>query len=268
VDLAARKTVERRVTRNEPDSQGPLTLAFDIGGSHLKAGILSPNGKLLKGPSQVVTPHPTVPQEAVEALVGLAHGLGPHDRITIGFPGVVRDDYVVTAPNLGTELWQGFKLAAVMHETLKRPVRMLNDASVQGLGAITGRGLELAITLGTGFGFALFEHGRLAPHLEFGQIPIKTGVIYDHYLGTRALEAVGPKEWNARLREVIGVLTTFTNYDMLFIGGGNARLIEKPLPDTVRTVSNEDGITGGVKVWDKAMDASFTGVSSAFVTVA
>ena len=254
------------MTGNEPE--GPLTLAFDIGGSHLKAGILSPKGKLLKGPNQVVTPHPTAPQQVVEDLVGLAQGLGPHDRITIGFPGVVRADYVITAPNLGTELWQGFKLAAVIHERLKKPVRMLNDASVQGLGAISGRGLELAITLGTGFGFALFEHGRLAPHLEMSQHPIKTDVTYDHYIGEKALEAIGPAAWNKRVLEIIGILATVTNYDMLYLGGGNARLIEKPLPDTVRTVSNEDGITGGVKVWDKAMDASFTGVSSAFVTVA
>jgi len=259
--------VERRVTRNEHDSQGPLTLAFDIGGSHLKAGILSPKGKMLKGPNQVVTPHPTVPQDVVEALTGLAGALGPHDRITIGFPGVVRADYVVTAPNLGTALWQGFELAAVLHKRLKKPVRMLNDASVQGLGAVSGKEVECALTMGTGFGFALFEHGRLAPHLEMSQHPIKTNTTYDQYLGEKALEAVGPKTWNKRVREIIGVLATVTNYDMLYIGGGNARLIEKPLPDTVRTVSNEDGITGGVKVWDKVMDQSFTGVSSAFVTV-
>lgn len=254
------------MTGNEHES--PLTLAFDIGGSHLKAGILSPKGKLLKGPNQVVTPHPTAPPQVVEDLVGLAQELGPHDRITIGFPGVVRADYVITAPNLGTDLWQGFKLAAVIHERLKKPVRMLNDASVQGLGAISGRGLELTVTLGTGFGFALFEHGRLGPHLEMSQHPIKTDVTYDYYIGEKALEAIGPAAWNKRVREIIGILATVTNYDMLYLGGGNARLIEKPLPDTVRTVSNEDGITGGVKVWDKAMDASFTGVSSAFVTVA
>jgi polyphosphate glucokinase len=96
--------VEPQVTGKEHEGQGPRTLAFDIGGSHLKAGILSSEGKLLKGPVQVVTPHPTEPQEVVDALVGLAGGLGTHDRITIGFPGVVRDDYVVTAPNLGTDL--------------------------------------------------------------------------------------------------------------------------------------------------------------------
>lgn len=255
------------MTRTGDEHQGPLTLAFDIGGSHLKAGILSPKGKMVEGPNQVVTPHPTVPQEAVDALVGLAKGLGAHDRITIGFPGVVRADYVVTAPNLGTELWQGYKLAAEIHERLKKPVRLLNDASVQGLGAISGRGIECAVTMGTGFGFALFADGRLAPHLEMSQHPIKTDVTYDHYVGEKALEAIGPKEWNKRVREIIEILAVVINYDMLYIGGGNARLIEKPLPDTVRTVSNVDGITGGVKVWDKAMDPSFTGVSSAFVTV-
>lgn len=252
------------MTGNKHD--GPHTLAFDIGGSHLKAGILSSRGAMLKGPEKVVTPHPTIPQEVVEALVKLGDALGAYDRITIGFPGVVRADYVITAPNLGTDLWQGFKLAGLVHERLKKPTRMLNDASVQGLGAVSGRGVECTLTMGTGFGFALFENGRLAPHLEMSQHPIKTNVTYDHYVGEKALEAVGPKKWNERVREIIGILATVINYDMLYIGGGNARLIEKPLPDTVRTVSNEDGITGGVKVWDKAMDASFTGVASAFST--
>lgn len=250
------------------ENEGPLTLAFDIGGSHLKAGILSSGGAMLKGPDKVATPHPTVPQEVLEALVTLARALGPFHRITIGFPGVVRADYVITAPNLGTELWQGFKLAGLIHERLKKPVRMLNDASVQGLGAISGRGVECTVTMGTGFGFALFEKGSLAPHLEMSQHPIKTNVTYDHYLGEKALEAVGPKKWNERVREVVGILATVVNYDMLYIGGGNARLIEKPLPDTVRTVPNEDGITGGVKVWNKAMDGSFAGVPSASSTAA
>ncbi len=174
---------------------------------------------------------------------------------------------MLTAPNLGTELWQGFKLASLIHERLKKPVRMLNDASVQGLGAISGQGVECALTMGTGFGFALFNKGSLAPHLEMSQHAIKTDVTYDHYVGEKALEAVGPKKWNERVREIIGILATVTNCDMLYIGGGNARLIETPLPTTVRTVSNEDGITGGVKVWSKVMDTRFTELSSAFVRV-
>jgi len=256
------------VTSAEDETQGPLTLAFDIGGSHLKAGILSPKGTMLAGPRAVVTPDPARPEDVVEGLLGLAKQLGHHDRVTIGFPGVVRADYVMTAPNLGTELWSGFKLAAIIHERLSRPVRMLNDASVQGLGAISGRGVECTLTMGTGMGFALFESGRLAPHLELSQHPIKTDTTYDQYVGEKALKSVGHKHWNKRIRKIIKVLETVINYDMLYIGGGNARLIESPLPDNVKTVSNQDGITGGVKVWNKSMDQTFTETSSASVTVA
>ena len=251
------------MTSNGDDAQGPLTLAFDIGGSHLKAGILSPAGVMLKGPDRVVTPHPTEPEKVVELLVGLAKQLGSYDRATIGFPGVVRADYVVTAPNLGTDLWHGFKLAASIHERLGRPVRMLNDASIQGLGAISGQGIECVLTMGTGMGFALFDNGRLAPHLEMSQHPVKTGVTYDHYVGEAALEAIGRKHWNRRVRKVIKIMETVVNFDTLYIGGGNSRNIKPPLPDNVKTVSNEDGITGGVKAWSKKMDQSFTEAPSA-----
>lgn len=94
------------MTSTGDDAEGPLTLVFDIGGSHLKAGLLSPAGALLKGPIRVTTPRPTKPEDVVNALVKLAAKLGAHDRVTIGFPGVVRSDYVLTAPNLGTDLWR------------------------------------------------------------------------------------------------------------------------------------------------------------------
>ena len=256
------------MTSTGENANGPLTLAFDIGGSHLKAGILSPEGTLLKGPNRVPTPHPTHPQDVVEALVALAADLGAHDRVTIGFPGVVRDDYVMTAPNLGTELWRGFKLARLVHERLGKPVRMLNDASVQGLGAISESGVECVLTMGSGMGFALFDHGRLAPHLELSQHPIKTDTTYDQYVGEKAYEAVGHKHWNKRVRKIVKILETVVNYDILYIGGGNARHIDQPLPDNVKTVSNQDGITGGVKVWNARMDQTFTETSSAFSTVA
>jgi polyphosphate glucokinase len=244
-------------------AQGPVTLAFDIGGSHLKAGLLSPAGDMLKGPDRVDTPHPTKPEEVVELLVGLAKQLGACDRVTIGFPGVVRADYVVTAPNLGTDLWHGFKLAGRIHECLGRPVRMLNDASIQGLGAISGQGLECVITLGTGMGFALFDNGRLGPHLEMSQQPVKTGVTYDQYVGDAALDDAGRKRWSKRVHKVIKILDTVVNFDTLYIGGGNSRKIKPPLPDNVKTVPNQDGITGGVKAWDSKMDQSFSDAPSA-----
>jgi polyphosphate glucokinase len=111
--------------------------------------------------------------------------------------------------------------------------------------------------MGTGMGFALFLDGRITPHLEMSQHPIRTHKTYDEYVGEAALERIGRKQWTKRLLRVIAVLDTVINFDALYIGGGNARLIDVPLPAKVKTVSNEAGITGGVRLWDKRMDHAF-----------
>jgi polyphosphate glucokinase len=253
--------------RHENDLAGlptPLTLAIDIGGSHLKAGILTVSGEMLSGPARIETPKPAKPDAVVAALKGLSRQFGRFDRVSIGFPGVVRGDFVLTAPNLGTKKWHHFKLGAIMAEKLGKPVRMLNDASIQGLGVITGRGLECVLTMGTGMGFALFQDGRIAPHLELSQHPVRKGKIYDEYVGEAALEAVGRRHWNKRIRKIIDILKTVVTYDVLYIGGGNARLIDPPLPANVKAVANTAGITGGVRLWDKRMDHAFTEQSVPF----
>jgi polyphosphate glucokinase len=238
-------------------TSSPLTLSIDIGGSHLKAAVLSASGEMVTERARVVTPNPAKPTAVVEALSRLSSQLGPFDRISIGFPGVVRGDQVLTAPNLGTTYWANFRLSEVLGKALGKPARMLNDATIQGLGVIEGRGLECVLTMGTGMGFALFQDGGVAPHLEISQHPIKTGKTYDDYVGEKAFEAVGHKHWNKRVRNVIALLETVVNYDVLYIGGGNARLIDAPLPARVKTVSNEAGVTGGVRLWDRRMDHVF-----------
>ena len=235
----------------------PLTLAIDIGGSHLKTGILNAAGKMISEEARVVTPKPAKPAAVVSALIELAKPLGHFDRISIGFPGVVRMGRVLTAPNLGTKVWHTFPLAGELSKELGKPARMLNDASIQGLGVISGQGMECVLTMGTGMGFALFENGRLGPHLEMSQHPVKTGKTYDQYVGEVALQDIGRGHWNRRMRKVIGVMEVMVTYDTLYIGGGNARHLEQPLPDRVKVVSNEAGITGGVRLWDKRMDVVF-----------
>ena len=239
----------------------PLTLAIDIGGSHLKAAVLNASGKMSTDPVRVKTPKPATPDAVVAALIGLSHQLAQFDRVSIGFPGVVRADFILTAPNLGSKEWHGFKLGTALAEALGKPVRMLNDASIQGLGVITGRGLECVLTMGTGMGFALFQNGQIAPHLELSQHPIRKRKTYDEYLGEAALKAVGRRRWNKRVRKIIGILETVITYDTLYIGGGNAELIEPPLPANVRIVSNTAGITGGVRLWDTRMDHAFAGLN-------
>jgi polyphosphate glucokinase len=237
--------------------RGKLTLAIDIGGTGLKAGVLDGDGAVVEPHARVDTPAKKTPAAVVEALLALIKPLGAFDRISVGFPGVVRGGHVMTAPNLGTDSWRDYPLAHELAERLGKPVRMLNDATVHGLGVIQGGGLECVITLGTGFGFALFDNGHLTPHLELAHHPIHDGKDYDQYIGDAALKAVGRKRWNKRLANALGCVKTLTNYDLLFIGGGNARHIKLPPEKNIRIVSNDAGITGGVRLWDSRLDAAF-----------
>jgi polyphosphate glucokinase len=236
---------------------GPLTLAIDIGGTGLKAGVLDPTGHFAGEPHRAPTPRRATPAAVLDAVQELVKGLGHFDRISVGFPGVVRHGQVLTAPNLDTEAWQHFPLAATLSERLERPTRMLNDAAVQGLGVIAGHGIECVITLGTGVGFSLFEEGRLTPHLELAHHPLHKGKTYDEFIGNTALRETGRKRWNRRVQRALRCVTNLVGYDLLYIGGGNAKHIRFDLPANARIVSNEAGITGGVRLWDRALDPSF-----------
>lgn len=240
-----------------PRKSGQLTLAIDVGGTRLKAGLLDKTGQMVAGPNRVNTPAQPLPDAVVAALVELSTPLGAFDRISIGFPGVVRGGKVLTAPNLGTQEWRNYPLVAALTDKLGKPARMLNDAEVQGLGVIRGKGLECVITLGTGLGFALFQEGRPAPHLELSQHPIHKGKTYDQFIGVAAFKKVGHARWNRRLRRVLSCITTLVGFDTLYVGGGNAKQVDLKLPANVEIVSNEAGITGGAKLWDKALDPVF-----------
>ncbi|MDP9096666.1 MAG: ROK family protein [Pseudomonadota bacterium] len=226
-----------------------ITLALDIGGSGLKAGLLDANGQLFGETLRVVTPHPSPPAVVVPILTGLATSLGKFVRVSVGFPGVVRGGKILTAPNLGTQDWAGYDLAGTLTELLGKPVRVENDASVQGLGVISGHGLECVITLGTGFGFALYQDGQLAPHLEVSQHIAYGKKTYDEYLGVAALEKLGRKRWNKRVKRILKQLRVVINFDTLYIGGGDATKIDFNLPADTHIVSNKAGLTGGVRLW-------------------
>ncbi len=231
---------------------GPVTLAIDIGGTGLKAARLDPNGMLIGTALRIATPHPSPPAIIVPALSGMANSLGGFDRVSVGFPGAVRAGKTLTAPNLGTEEWRGFDLAKALMELLGAPVRVENDATVQGLGVISGHGLELVITLGTGFGWALYEDGRIAPHMEMSQHIARGRKNYDEYLGVAALHRVGRKRWNRRVQRIVAQLRAVVIFDRLYIGGGDATKIDFKLPDDVKIVSNQAGLTGGVRLWNEA----------------
>jgi polyphosphate glucokinase len=228
------------------------TLAIDIGGTGIKAALLDDAGNLIGERQRVPTPpKPVTPEDLVRAIDEAAAPLGTYERVSVGFPGYVRDGRVITAPNLGTDALAGFDLQSVLAEHLGKPVRVLNDADVQGFGAIKGQGLEMVLTLGTGAGTALFHNGEIMPHLELAHHPVSGNNTYDQYVGNAARRKKGKKAWNKRVAKVIDILREVVRFEHLYIGGGNAKDITFPLPPDVTIVPNTDGLTGGIRLWRK-----------------
>src|SRR5271156_2082948 len=225
----------------------PITLAVDIGGTGIKAAALDDKGKMVAERQEIKTPHNATPKKVIAIIAKLAKMVGASDRASTGFPGVVKYGVVYTAPNLGKG-WNNYPLEAALKKKLRMPVRIANDADVQGLGCVSGQGDELVITLGTGFGSVLFVDGHRI-HLEIGHHPFRDGKTYEDELGERAFLKKGKKKWNKYLREAIDELSRAFNYDRLYIGGGNATAINFKLPENVKVISNTDGLLGGIKLW-------------------
>ena len=229
------------------------TLAIDIGGTSLKAAVVSASGAVLGVKVRVATPVGAHPDRVVAELVELVAPLPDHDRVAIGFPGMVRDGRVLTAPNLKHEAWAGYPLEIELGRRLDKPARLCNDADMQGLAVVGGKGVEMVITLGTGFGTALYEDGEPVTHLEIAHLPFRHGETFDEQLGERARNAIGTKRWNKRLRKAIALLRVLTQFDHLYVGGGNSRRVRQELPHDVTLVDNAAGIAGGARLWRRGV---------------
>ena len=241
-----------KIDRGRAEASGPLTLAIDIGGTGLKASVLDGAGRMIAPRVRVDTPRPCHPESLLAALERLVAPLPPSDRISAGFPGVVRDGHILTAPHFDGPGWSNYALAQALSERFGKPARVLNDAEVQGLGIVTGKGLEVVLTLGTGIGSAIFSNGRLAPHLELAHHPIHKDETYNEYIGEAARKAHGREKWNSRVRHMIDVVSSLIHFDILYLGGGNSAHVEAcDLPPNVRIASNDAGITGGVRLWQE-----------------
>ena len=223
------------------------TLAVDIGGSGIKVMVLDTEGNPLSDRERLKTPQPAKPEEIIDTILTLAKSQ-EFDRASVGFPGVVQNGLIKTAVNLHKD-WLNYDLATSLSQLLAKPVKVANDADIQGFGAIKGKGVELVITLGTGFGSALFVNGKLVPNLEMGHHPFRKGETYEEQLGRSALEKEGKKKWNTRLEKAIATLDHLFNYDALYIGGGETKNIKFDLPENATVVPNVSGLLGGIKLW-------------------
>ena len=241
----------------------PATLAIDVGGTGLKASVLDASGKLMADRVRIETAYPCPPEKLVDMLATLVAPLPVADRASVGFPGVVRKGILLTAPDFVTEsgpgspvskkllaAWTGFDLAGAMTTKLGHSVRVANDADIQGLDVVSGTGVELVVTFGTGVGTALLVDGKLSLHLELAHSPFRNGETYDEQLGNAAFERIGKKKWRKRVDKALDNFHVLINYDRLYVSGGNAVHLKGHVHRSVTIVGNLAGILGGIKLWE------------------
>ena len=169
--------------------------------------------------------------------------------VSIGYPGVVRGGIIAVEPhNLGPG-WVGFDFQAAFG----RPVKLINDAAMQALGAYRG-GSMLFLGLGTGLGTTLIVDGVIVP-MELGHLPYRHGHSYEDHVGERARKRHGNKQWRRNVEQVLEDLRQALLPDYIVLGGGNVAHL-KALPPQTRRGGNADAFTGGFRLWQRARAAT------------
>ncbi|MGC2353872.1 MAG: ROK family protein [Candidatus Udaeobacter sp.] len=210
-------------------------LVIDIGGSNVKL-MISRGGKRKFKSGPQFTPRAMVAQ--IEQLVSD----WKFDAISMGFPAPVRDGRIVSEPKHLGKGWVRFDF----EKAFGKPVRIINDASMQALGSYRG-GRMLFLGLGTGLGSALVWSNCVLP-LELGDLPYRNGSIIEDYLGKPGLARLGEKTWRRDVEHALVQLKKALIADYVVLGGGNAKKFDE-LPQGIERGHNRNAFLGGTRLW-------------------
>ena len=203
------------------------TLAFDVGGSFVKAGLVDVAAGCVTGPVlRRPTPEGAAPTVVIDLLASMAAELPSAGPVGLAFPAVTKRGVAWTAANVDHR-WIGTNAQALLEARIGRPVAFLNDADAAGvaemaLGAGRGRGgTVMVLTLGTGIGTAIFVDGRLLPNTELGHLEVR-GEEAEHRASARARvdRNLGWNEWAGEVNEVLACYHALLWPDLFIIGGG------------------------------------------------
>src|SRR5213080_3753499 len=184
-------------------------LVIDVGGSHVKLMISRAKKRKFKSGPQLT------PREMV-AEIGPLVSDWKFDAISMGFPSPVRDGRIVSEPKHLGKGWVGFDFEIAF----SKPVRIINDASMQALGSYHG-GRMLFLGLGTGLGSCLIWSRNVLP-LELGDLPYPGVTRIEDVVGKVGLERLGKKAWQEEVMNVIKMLKRSLIAEYVIVGGGNA----------------------------------------------
>ncbi len=223
----------------------PKVLVVDIGGSHVKC-LVRGTDKVRKFASDAAL----TPQRMVRGVLDIAAGWD-FDRLSIGYPGVVRNGAPVREPhNLGRG-WVGFDFAAAFN----CPVQVINDAAMQALGGYRG-GKLLFLGLGTGLGSALIVDGNVLA-MELGHLHWTKKRTYEDFLGKAGYARMGKKKWRRKVRRAVQDFSDALLPDDILVGGGQADRLKR-LPAQARLGDNAAAFAGGLRLWDDASIVTVT----------
>lgn len=210
-------------------------LVVDVGGTHVKILATGQEAarKLESGPKMS-------PKEMVAGVKKLAKDW-KYEAISIGYPGFVYQNRIVSEPYNLAQGWAGFDFNAAFG----LPVKIINDAAMQALGSYKG-GRMLFLGLGTGLGSAMVVDGVVVP-MELGHLRYRHAT-YEDYVGLRGLQKWGKKKWRDLVNDVIERLVAALQPNDVVLGGGNVRHL-KALPEGCREGDNANAFAGGFLLW-------------------
>jgi predicted NBD/HSP70 family sugar kinase len=228
--------MDRMAQLTVPDPKRELlVLVVDVGGSHVK---LRATGQ--ETPVKIDSGNAMTPREMMRGVRRTTEGWNVQ-AVSIGLPSLVLDGRILHEPwNLG-EGWVGFDF----RKAFGLPVKVINDAAMQALGSYRG-GRMLFLGVGTGLGSAFIIDGRLEP-LELAHLPYRDQT-YEDYVGARAIDRLGKKEWTREVTLVVKHFTRVLGADYVVLGGGNAKKLPQ-LPPKCLLGDNENAFVGGVRLW-------------------
>lgn len=212
-------------------------LVIDIGGTNIKVGM--PGCRV---PVKIPSGQSMTAARMAAAVRGAVEGW-KYDVVSIGYPSAVKHGRPAQEPhNLGGG-WVRFNF----EKAFGAPVKIINDAAMQALGAYGG-GRMLFLGLGTGLGSALVAEGLVMP-LELAHLPYRHGMTYEDYVGVRGLDRLGRRKWTEHVHAVVALLQDGLQADYVVLGGGQAKKL-KSLPPGVHVSGNHSAIRGGLRLWE------------------
>ena len=145
-----------------------LTLALDIGGTHMRAAVFLENGNVPISQRRIRTKGDS--ESAFTRLIRLIREITPPkeriDRLGIAVPGLIdpHNGVILTTPNIPE--WSGMPLKSMIQDELGLPTMMGNDANLAALGEWRyGAGLGhhhlIYLTISTGIGGGVIVDDRL-----------------------------------------------------------------------------------------------------------